>query len=664
MTFRMLTFIAMFLVTAGNCSDTKADLSDLKQRQQVLETVLTKVRPALVGVQDGFGAGSGIVVSEDGIVLTASHVVDTNGRAPSNLRIVFPDGSRYRAKLLGMNRTADAAMLKIVDQPRTGSRFPYVKLGESAKLRQGEWCFAIGHPGGFNPSRPAPVRFGRILSVGNRTVVSDCAIVLGDSGGPLFNMAGEVIGIHSMITEVIVENRHVAIDVFRRDGDRMENGESWGRLEARDNDIEETNFFGVVIRWRNFTPEVAHVLPNSPAAAAGIRPGDILMSIANQKFADSLGLSTLLNQLVARQRIEVTIDRIGDQITLPFRTGNQPSRRELQGRRDRVTAIDGEHLRELKTQLTSLRSVGPFEKRSQEVMAAYSEALTNQQGTVVEFRGFGPTLALGAVMSTDGYILTKASELDGIVDPECVLYDGRSFSIQQVAVDHTYDLMLVKIDANNLTPVKWETRRKPDSGSLLITPDAQSLPLRPGVISVSERKLPNSERGFLGVQMEPSASGGVLISKIVKGGAAERGRLQKGDIIRSLNGVPVQGTRQMGRTIAALPPNSILTIRFERNNTIRTIKVSLTPRFVSVAGEQMLELYSNDDGKYASVHSSGFPRVIEHDSDLFPNQCGGPLYDLNGKAIGLNIARVARVSSYAIPAQDVLDVYRKLRREK
>ena len=78
----------------------------------------------------------------------------------------------------------------------------------------------------------------------------------------------------------------------------------------------------------------------------------------------------------------------------------------------------------------------------------------------------------------------------------------------------------------------------------------------------------------------------------------------------------------------------------------------------------MLELYSNDDGKYASVHSSGFPRVIEHDSDLFPNQCGGPLYDLNGKAIGLNIARVARVSSYAIPAQDVLDVYRKLRRGK
>lgn len=654
----------MFLVATGNSSHAKADLSDLKEREKTLESVLAKVRPALVCVQDGFGAGSGVVVSEEGIVLTASHVVDTEGNSSSNLRVIFPDGSRYRAKLLGMNRTADAAMLQIVGKPRNGKPFPFVKLGESSKLNQGEWCFAIGHPGGFNSARPAPVRFGRILSVGGRTVVSDCAIVLGDSGGPLFNMQGDVIGIHSMITEVIVENRHVAIDVFRRDGDRMENGESWGRLEARDNDIEETNFFGVVLRWRNFTPEVAHVLANSPAEAAGIRPGDILTEVAGQRFADSLGMSTLLNELVARQRIEVVIDRIGDSRRLPLVIGNRPSRRDLRGRRDRVTAIDDDHLQELRTQLTSLRNVGPFEKRSQEVMAAYSEALYDQQGTVVEFRGFGPTLALGAVMSADGYILTKASELEGIVDPECVLYDGRRLSVKEVAVDHTYDLMLVKIDANNLTPVRWETRAKSAAGTLLITPDARSLPLRPGVVSVAERKLPNSGQGFLGVQMGPSPSGGVLVDSVVRGGAAERGRLQEGDIIRSLNGVDVVGSRDMASKIAALPPNSVVAIRYERDSMIRTVKVSLTPRFVANPGEQLLERYAGNDGKYASLHLSGFPRVIEHDSDLFPNQCGGPLYDLNGKAIGLNIARVARVSSYAIPAEDVLDVYRTLRRQR
>lgn len=662
MTFRMLTLITMLLVATESCSPVQADLSDMKAREKTLESVLTKVRPALVCVQDGFGAGSGVVVSEDGIVLTASHVVDSEGRPPSNLRVIFPDGSRYRAKLLGMNRTADAAMLQIVEKPRNGKPFPFVKLGESSKLNQGQWCFAIGHPGGFDRARPAPVRFGRILSVGGRTVVSDCAIVLGDSGGPLFNLQGEVIGIHSMITEVIVENRHVAIDVFRRDGDRMENGESWGRLEARDNDIEETKFFGVILRWRNFTPEVAHVLANSPAEAAGIRPGDILTEVAGQRFADSLGMTTLLNELKARQRIEVVIDRIGDSLTLPLTIGDRPSRRELYRRRDRVTTVDEDHVRELRTQLTSLRNVGPFEKRSQEVMAAYSDALVDQQGTVVEFRGFGPTLALGAVMSSDGYILTKASELSGIVNPECVLYDGRRLQIEEVAVDHTYDLMLVKIDANNLTPVKWESRRKFDAGTLLITPDARSLPMRPGVISVAERKLSNSERGFLGVQMGPSPTGGVLIGEVVRGGAAERGRLQKDDIIRSLNGIDVMGSRDMAARIAALPPNSKVVIRYERDNTIRTLDVVLTPRFVAEPGEQMLERYRENDGKYSSMHHSGFPRVIEHDSDLFPNQCGGPVYDLNGKAVGLNIARVARVSSYAIPAEDVLNVYRRLRR--
>lgn len=662
MTFRTLTLVALLTATTG-IPQAQADLNDLRDREKSLQGVLTKVRPALVCVQDAFGAGSGVIVSNDGIVLTASHVVDNDGRTPRSLRVVFPDGQRYRAKLLGMNRTADAAMLKITEKPRNGKPFPFVKLGESSKLDQGEWCFAIGHPGGFKEDRPAPVRFGRVLSVGNRTVVSDCAIVLGDSGGPLFDMDGRVIGIHSMITEVIVENRHVAIDVFRRDGDRMENGESWGRLEARDNDIEETSFFGVVVRWRSFTPEVAHVIAGSPAAKAGIRPGDVLTRIAGQRFADSLGMTTLLNELIEGQRIEVQVDRLGRDINMPLVIGTRPSRRELRDRRDRITAIDEDHSRELRTQLTALRNVGPFEKRSQEVMAEYNDVLQSQQGTVVEFRGFGPTLALGAVMSSDGYIMTKASELDGIIDPECVLYDGRRYPIKVVAVDRTFDLMLVKVDANNLTPVKWDSRSRVEPGSLLITPDARSVPLMPGVISVGERKLANSKQGFLGVQMWTSRSGGVRLRDVVRGGAAERASLRRDDIIRSINGVEVNGSDDMSKRIASIPPNSQITIRYERDNVIRTVEVALTPRFVAPAGDQMLERYAENDGKYASLHHSGFPRVIEHDSDLFPNQCGGPLYGLSGKAVGLNIARVARVSAYAIPATDVQDVYRRMRRE-
>ena len=227
----VLCFVSLLSTTAFG------DIATLTARQKKLETALQKVTPALVSVEDGFGAGSGAVVSGDGIVLTASHVVDTRrGNRPNpRLKVVFPDGSRYRAKLLGMNRSNDAAMLKITERPRNGKEFPFVDLGESDKLERGDWCFALGHPGGFRLARPAPVRLGRVLSVGHRTVVSDCAIVLGDSGGPLFDLSGKLIGIHSMITEVIVENRHVAIDCFRRDAYRSEIGDNWGRLVSHYN---------------------------------------------------------------------------------------------------------------------------------------------------------------------------------------------------------------------------------------------------------------------------------------------------------------------------------------------------------------------------------------------------------------------------------------------
>ena len=246
-------------------SSVQADSSVLTERQTKLDQALKKVTPALVSVQDGFGAGSGVVVSPEGIVLTASHVVEVRRRRNLGITVVFPDGSKYAARHLGMNRNADAAMLKITEPYRNGSEFPYVKLGRSGELQRGDWCFALGHPGGFRKDRPAPVRLGRVLSAGYRTVVSDCAIVLGDSGGPLFDLTGQLIGIHSMITEVIVENRHVAVDVFRRDGDRMEDGESWGRLQANDTDMVETHFVGLVLRWRSFTPEVSNVIRNSPS---------------------------------------------------------------------------------------------------------------------------------------------------------------------------------------------------------------------------------------------------------------------------------------------------------------------------------------------------------------------------------------------------------------
>ena len=124
----------MLLLTFCLCGTLQAEvdpaLVTLNSRQAKLDKALSKVSPALVAVQDGYGAGSGVVVSADGVVLTASHVVDSRrgrrGRTSSRLKVRFPDGDVYSAELLGMNRSVDAAMLKITEQSRNGKSFPHV----------------------------------------------------------------------------------------------------------------------------------------------------------------------------------------------------------------------------------------------------------------------------------------------------------------------------------------------------------------------------------------------------------------------------------------------------------------------------------------------------------------------------------------------------------
>lgn len=642
-----------------------ADIETLQLRQAGLNAALEQVTPSLVSVQDGFGAGSGVVVSGDGIILTASHVVDSRRRRPTRLNVRFPDGSEYRATLLGMNRTADAAMLKISEPYRKGSEFPHVDLGKSSELERGEWCFALGHPGGFRKERPAPVRLGRVLSVGNRTVVSDCAIVLGDSGGPLFDLSGRLIGIHSMITEVIVENRHVAIDVFRRDGDRMEDREIWGTLNSRDDDLIGTEFFGVGIRWRSFVPEINSIDRSSPAYRAGIRIGDVLTSVNGQKFADPLGLNTLMGLLETNQQIEVQYLRRGEERSTKVMTGYKPNEQELLAHREnrRIPRPSLDYRRELRNQLTVLRTVGPYEKRSPGELQHFDSIVGGARDSVVEFQSFGESLTLGTIVSRDGYILTKASELDDSVDPDCVLSDGRRLKIKEVAVDRAFDLALIKVNARNLDPIEWSTEPPPPAGRIVVTTDSRGTPTLPGVVSVANRKLKTSQKGFLGVKLTMAGREQVAVLEVIPGGAAQRHGVRTEDIIVAINGTTIRSIPRMIDLVSNIPPNDKISILVRRNGTSKTIDAILSPRFLADTNEVMLERYSDTEnlGKFASNHNSGFPEAMQHDTDLFPSQCGGPLFDISGKAVGLNIARSARVVSYAIPAHAVQRVYEELK---
>ncbi|MFM7058628.1 MAG: S1C family serine protease [Planctomycetota bacterium] len=648
----------------------------LQDRQQQLFQSVEKVRGCVVGVADGMGVGSGVIVSREGLVLTASHVVENSRRGgrrrgpgiPARpVMILFPDGSQYQAEVLGRNADADAALLRISEPARGGDGFPFAPMGRTSETQPGQWCFAMGHPGGYRQDREAPVRFGRVLSVGSRTVVSDCAILLGDSGGPLFDLEGRVIGIHSMITSLIIENRHVAIDVWHNDWDRLLAGERWGSLRAADNGLVESGFFGVQLRWKDFTPQVDEVITASPAEKSGLKAGDVLLQIAGGRIADRLDLATILALLEAEQTVEVRIRRGAEETSIQLTTGPKNSSEESsednrKGGGEDDLERDEQRQREILEQLSDTRPIGRHEKRAADQLSLYTGLAEEHRNDVVAVRDGGPLLCLGTVMSADGYILTKASEIDRAIKLEVVVPKGGRFAAKEVARDVAFDLALLKVDAQALDPVDF--RSEPGRlGEMALVQDPRGRPAIPTVISVVEHEMENSRRPFLGIRPK-SDQNGVRIEQIIPGGAAEKNGLRTNDVILSIGGQNLQTAEQLMLRVQDFKPGDRVAVRYMRDEQIETIDLVLTPRFTNE--NPLLDLYDTmrseeGPGRFANTHAGGFPKVLQIDADVYPSKVGGPLLDLQGHTLGIVIARADRFPTYVIPASSVQEVFQKLR---
>jgi serine protease Do len=201
--------------------DLPESIADLRAIEMQVQAVVARVSPAVVGIRIGAAQGSGVIVTRDGLVLTAGHVSGQPGR---KAEVILPNGRKVKAETLGRNTGIDSGMLKITEP----GEWPHVEMGKSANLKKGQWVIAIGHPGGFRSNRTPVVRLGRVLVANKNFIRTDATLVGGDSGGPLFDMAGNVVGIHSRIGGVITENVHVPVDTYRESWDRLAKGESWG----------------------------------------------------------------------------------------------------------------------------------------------------------------------------------------------------------------------------------------------------------------------------------------------------------------------------------------------------------------------------------------------------------------------------------------------------
>jgi len=294
---------------------TPESVEDLRAIQKQVRTVIDQVMPAVVGVRIGNGSGSGVIVSEDGYVLTAGHV---SGKPGQDATLILPDGKRVKGKTLGSYQSIDSGLIKI----NGGAKWPHAEMGKSADLKRGQWCLAIGHPRGFIPGRAPVVRLGRVLSADERTITTDAALVGGDSGGPLFDLTGKVIGIHSRIGPSMASNMHVPVDTYRDTWERLVKSEVWSdrdRFAGRRNRA----WMGFSLDLEAKECRIAEVKPMSPAEKAGFKPNDVVTEFDGKKIASSDDLSEVLRRKKPGDEVAVVVRRGKDVVTLKVILGKR-----------------------------------------------------------------------------------------------------------------------------------------------------------------------------------------------------------------------------------------------------------------------------------------------------------------------------------------------------
>jgi serine protease Do len=292
----LLACVCLWLIAGVlPASEPVRDLKDLAQLEGKVEAVAAKAMPATVALlsEKTGSSGSGVITTADGLILTAAHVV----QGAEELLVVFPDGEQVPGKVLGANYSKDIAMVQIT---RKGP-WPFAAMGASKPLAAGDWLIALGHSAGFDAARTPPVRFGRVVSKGpGNFLTTDCTLIGGDSGGPLFDLDGKIVGINSSIGVSLTNNNHAGIDGFKEDWERIRASEAWGRLSMNPFANPEMPVLGIGMGMRRASKgvPVESVVPESPAAAAGVRPGDVIESLDGSSIGDA---NKLLQVLAKKQ---------------------------------------------------------------------------------------------------------------------------------------------------------------------------------------------------------------------------------------------------------------------------------------------------------------------------------------------------------------------------
>ena len=280
--------------------------------------------------------GSGFIISADGYVVTNNHLIQgVNGTGTvDSVTVILADRKEYPARIVGRDTASDLALLKI-----EGSNFPYVNWGDSTKARVGDWIVAIGNPYGLGGTVTAGIisalhRGGFSGGAYDRYIQTDAAINMGNSGGPMFDMQGNVIGINSALISptgasvgiglaIPAEAAKPVIEALRR-GQRPERGYLGVGLQPLDENIADSLGLpkdrGEIVRT---------VVDGEPADKAGIQQGDVITKVAGREVTPDETVSYLIANTSVGTRVPLEVIRGGRRMTLQVQVGQRPTEEEL-----------------------------------------------------------------------------------------------------------------------------------------------------------------------------------------------------------------------------------------------------------------------------------------------------------------------------------------------
>ncbi len=279
--------------------------------------------------------GSGFLISPDGYVVTNSHVVTgRDGQQPvDKITVILSDRKEYQARLVGRDPLSDIALLKI-----DGKGLPFVRFGNSERIRVGDWVVAIGNPFGLGGSVTAGIVSALHRNIGagqyDRYIQTDASINMGNSGGPLFDLSGNVVGINTAIYSptggniglgfaIPAEDASKIVDQLRSVG-KVRRGYLGIGIQPLSEDIAA----GLGLP-KDRGEIIASVEPNGPAARAGLQQGDVVLRVNNQDVTFDNTLSYIVANTPIGSNVPVEVLRNGKRVKLMAKIGERPSEQLL-----------------------------------------------------------------------------------------------------------------------------------------------------------------------------------------------------------------------------------------------------------------------------------------------------------------------------------------------